>query len=531
MQHNLPHNTARSFEPDRARSCSRAAGSKPRDSGLPPLRPTAPSLPPDLIPASLRPWLVDAAERAQAPLEFFAAPAVVALSSLIGRKVGIFPKRQDDWLVTPNLWGAVIGRPGVLKSPAIKEALNPLGRLADKARAEFESASISAEADAQLIQAGISALKDRARKAAGKTANTKEELAGIKADLTAALTRQNEAQIHERRYILNDPTVEKVGELLNQNPNGLLLWRDELSGWFRSLEKTGREGDREFYLESWEGKGRFIVDRIGRGTLHVQALVLSILGSTTPGKLSRYIDGALCEGTGDDGLLQRFQVIVWPESSGAWVNVDRPPDRDARNRAFAVFEGLDSLTAESVGAVDPFGGMPALRFAPDAQELSDEWRTTLERRLRSTELEAAPAFESHLAKYRSLMPSLALIFHLVEMVHGGAQGPVSLQATQFAAAWCEFLEQHAKKIYAAELNREVAAAHAIAERIARGDIEDGTPVRDIYRPQWSGLTSLDVVLAGLRVLEDHDWIRFEEAETEGRPSAKVYLTARARESV
>ena len=72
---------------------------------------------------------------------------------------------------------------------------------------------------------------------------------------------------------------------------------------------------------------------------------------------------------------------------------------------------------------------------------------------------------------------------------------------------------------------------AVAERIARGDIEDGTPVRDIYRPQWSGLTSLDVVLSGLRVLEDHDWIRFEEAETGGRPSAKVYLTARARESV
>ncbi len=131
MRHELPHNTARSFEPGKRAASNESTGSKPRESGLPPLRPTAPSLPAGLIPASLRPWLVDAAERAQSPLEFFAATAVVALSSLIGRKVGIFPKRQDDWLVTPNLWGAVIGRPGVLKSPAIKEALNPLGRLAD----------------------------------------------------------------------------------------------------------------------------------------------------------------------------------------------------------------------------------------------------------------------------------------------------------------------------------------------------------------------------------------------------------------
>jgi hypothetical protein len=28
----------------------------------------------------------------------------VVAGSLIGRKVGIHPKRQDDWLVVPNLW-------------------------------------------------------------------------------------------------------------------------------------------------------------------------------------------------------------------------------------------------------------------------------------------------------------------------------------------------------------------------------------------------------------------------------------------
>jgi putative DNA primase/helicase len=29
----------------------------------------------------------------------------------------------------------------------------------------------------------------------------------------------------EQRYLVNDTTVEKLGELLNQNPNGLLLFR------------------------------------------------------------------------------------------------------------------------------------------------------------------------------------------------------------------------------------------------------------------------------------------------------------------
>ncbi len=67
---------------------------------------------------------------------------------------------------------------------------------------------------------------------------------------------------------MHDTTVEKLGELLNQNPRGLLLMRDELSGLLRTLDKPGREGDREFFLEGWNGTGSYTYDRISRGTTH-----------------------------------------------------------------------------------------------------------------------------------------------------------------------------------------------------------------------------------------------------------------------
>ena len=63
---------------------------------LSPLLPTVPPLPPKLVPEPLLPWLEDMAERIGVPLEFVAAPAVVALSSVIGRTVGIYPKQIDD---------------------------------------------------------------------------------------------------------------------------------------------------------------------------------------------------------------------------------------------------------------------------------------------------------------------------------------------------------------------------------------------------------------------------------------------------
>ena len=61
---------------------------------------------------------MDIAERMQCPPDFPAAAAVVALGSVIGRRCGIRPKRQDDWMVVPNLWGAVIGRPVTRGLPA-----------------------------------------------------------------------------------------------------------------------------------------------------------------------------------------------------------------------------------------------------------------------------------------------------------------------------------------------------------------------------------------------------------------------------
>ena len=152
-----------------------------------------------------------------------------------------------------------------------------------------------------------------------------------------------------------------------QNPRGLLLARDELSGFLRTLDKLGREGDREFFLEAWNGSGEFTYDRIGRGTLHIPALTLSIFGTIQPGKLWSYISGALRGDRADDGLLQRFQMAVWPDTRGEWRNVDRWPDSEAQATAFEVFQKLDGLDVDFLGVPEVDGEIPSLRFAPDAQ--------------------------------------------------------------------------------------------------------------------------------------------------------------------
>ena len=68
---------------------------------------------------------MDVCERMQCPPDYVAVSVMAALGSIIGRKVMVRPQRADDWSVVANQWALAIGRPGVMKSPAMEEALRP----------------------------------------------------------------------------------------------------------------------------------------------------------------------------------------------------------------------------------------------------------------------------------------------------------------------------------------------------------------------------------------------------------------------
>lgn len=491
-------------------------------SELPPARLEAPPLPADLLPQVLRRWLLDISERMQVPLELAATPALVGLASVVGRRAGIHPKQKDTWLVVPNLWGGVIASPGRLKSPTLAEALRPVRRLAALAREEHERQALETETRLSILKTQETATRNRLRKAfegrksQGEPGELEERLRRVHQEI-----RELERGLVERRYVVNDATVEKLGELLALHPLGLLLERDELAGWLRSLEREDRKGDREFFLEAWNGTNPYTYDRIGRGTIHISALCLSIVGGIQPTKLARFVSEALDGGYAADGLLQRFQLLVWPEDDGHWELVDRSPDAEALETVCGVVSALDTLDLGDQGGA--LGTLPTLRFAEDAQQLFYDWLSNLEGRLRSSEVQRTPAFEGHLSKYRSLMPSLALLFHLVETVERGPVGAVSLEATKRAADWCDYLELHARKVYCAELQGDLIVAHAVATKIKGGQIYDGMKVRDIYRPGWSHLKTPEAVSAALELLELHGWLRVVVPEGKGRPSPEVRI--------
>ena len=223
-----------------------------------------------------------------------------------------------------------------------------------------------------------------------------------------------------RRYIVNDATYEALGVILADNPIGTLAFRDELVSLLKTLDKEENAAARGFFLSAWNGTGGYSFDRITRGKTYIEAACLSLLGSTQPGRLAEYMSRATAGGAGDDGMIQRFSLLVWPDQSLEWKEADRYPNSVARETAWRVFERLDELTAEAAGAqTDQFETIPFLRFEGGALGIFREWRGNLERQLRSDDL--SPALESHLAKYRTLVPAVALINHLAD----GGVGEIS----------------------------------------------------------------------------------------------------------
>ena len=473
--------------------------------------PPVPALDPDMLPDALRPWIVDIAERMQCPMEYPAIGGIVALSSVVGRQIGIRPRLRDDWTVVPNLWGAIVGRPGLMKSPALSEAIKPVNALEAEARRQWEAAKREHNVQEQLQGAYEKANKKAIDEAIRK--GQREEAR----ELAIAQAEESGDAPDRRRYVTSDTTVEALGEVLASNPRGVLIYRDELTGFLKDLEREGRESSRAFYLEAWNGTGGFTYDRIGRGTIDIEAACVSILGGIQPARLSEYLRSAIEGGAGDDGLIQRFQLMVWPDMPSKYREVDRWPDAEAKRQAQAVFERLDVIDPEALGADIEDEGLPFLRFDAEAYERFVDWRIGLEERIR--EGHEHPAFESAIAKFRSLVPSLALIFHLVDHPEGG---PVGDRALLMALAWCDYLEEHARRLYAPALDPALHAARELDKRIQRGELPHPFRERDVYRKGWR-LLDRKGTREALDYLEDLGRIAGETVETSGRSTKTWYI--------
>ncbi len=438
------------------------------------------------LPATVRGAVNDIAERLSCPVDYVATSLLVGAGAIVGNRVGILPKQYDDtWEVYPAFWGGIVGPPGSMKTPVQHETMKPLRHIEEQESIAYANALATYQAVKKQFEKDLAAFK------AGKLTTIPVEPQGPQ----------------KPRLIVNDTTYQALGEILAANPRGVLVHGDELSGLLHSLDTAGQEAARGFYLSGWGGTGSYNFDRIGRGSIGLTHYALSVFGGFQPDKIKHYVRMAQSGSSQNDGLLQRFQLLVWPDLSREFDLVDRAPDQVA---LAAMHTAMLKLRGSAKGGQLNKHGSHLLHFDTEAQEVFNAWYVANENQLRKDGL--APAEQSHFAKYRSLVPGLALLFHLLE----GHEAAVCSKCLTGALNFALYLKSHAQRVYSAVHGADGASAHALVGRLIKSDLASGFTLRSVYTKGWRDLSDNNKVKQGLDQLVELGWLRERDVATGGR---------------
>jgi hypothetical protein len=324
-----------------------------------------------------------------------ADPAGIAMSALTAcaaaipdDKVELQMKQHDaTWMEAARIWSALVGLPSTMKSPAMLAA-----------------AKWIRERDRDM-------LKDYLHKKYLYEEMTAEQ-------------RKTATEPKQKRLCLEDTTIEGAQEVLANSPGGVLLYQDELSGFFGAMDKysggRGANKDRGFWLQSFNG-GPYGYNRISRGAGIVPNLAASMLGGIQPDVIRK-----LANESYDDGFLQRtFMVMLRPAVMGKDVPSPNVVEkyRDLVHRLVDLQSPLDvpdrplSTREQQVQNILHYGNETSgettpLRFDAGAQEL----REKLERRhLELSQVESInKKLASHIIKYNGYFGRLCVVWHCIE---------------------------------------------------------------------------------------------------------------------
>ena len=361
----------------------------------------APQLRAEHLPEAIAPFVFDTAARMGVDPAAVALCAIVACASVICDDWAVQPRIHDNiWTENAVLWGALVGDPSIMKTPVLAAATKPIDALDAQARAEHAVAMRKWKADAA------------AAKAAGNQ--------------PGAVPPQPKLE----RYMVEGTTIEAFSEVLRDDDDAkqiaparkVLVRQDEMSGWVGDMDryKAGGKGggDRAAYLRLFNG-GRYVIDRVGRGTFAIPNWSACVLGGIQPEPIQR-----IARGADDDGLLQRFLYCV---PAGQADGEDRCPDQAALSRYAALFPALSVLHPSRLDAFHPGGKFRPVVFHRDAHAERKAIDALV--KAQAAMPDTSQRLKASLGKWSGIYARIALTFHLIEIADANARGvqpPVSV---------------------------------------------------------------------------------------------------------
>lgn len=423
-----------------------------------------------------------------------ALPAIAVAGSLIGNTRTI--RIKNSWREPCIFWPCVVADSGTLKSPAFDFAVRPLHRLQKRLKAEH-----AAQLEKYLADY--------------------EEWKQRKARDAASAGPEPEKPILPR-VVCSDITIERLGELLEQNARGILCARDELAGWFGSFARyKGKAGGTD--LPAWlefHRAGPMTIDRktSEKKTLFIDRAAVSVCGTIQPGILAKAVRGDFL----DSGFVARMLLAMPTKTRKQWRDVDIDP-----STADAYGQLLENLYRLDFGTNGNGERVPvALDLDADAKQ---EW-VIFYNAFGAEQADADGERAAALSKLEGYAARLALLHHVVERVAAGLDDTalVTVESVKKGIALARWFAGEAERIYAmfGETEEQSAFRRLIEWIQARGGETTVRKVHDNLRRSYPSAEDARAVLGALVAAGYGQWIDAASGPRGGRPSERFRLCAR-----
>jgi hypothetical protein len=393
--------------------------------------PVAEEFPIDSMPASCKRLIREASESIGCPPEFVAVPMLCVLGSAIGNSRTL--ELKSGWEQKAVIFAAIIGSPGSKKSPAISVATKPVGDLQLELRNRYREKR-----------------EDYERQMREHDKDVRE----CRKDGVSA-PRQPEAPAMES-VVVDDTTVEAVGRILKESPRGILVEKDELSGWLKGMDQykaSGKGSDRSFWLSAWISKNIRVDRKSQPEPVVIPDPFISIIGGIQP-QVLKDLDQAP-----EDGMLDRFLVSYPDAVLPGWR------DAEISESAEIQYAGLyQQLRIKHMQRDDHDDPEPlSVYFSTTAKTVLID--LVNEHALEQMRPGFPPMLEGVYAKLESYIGRLCLTLAMARSVDERTPERVEVHDVVAVAALIRYFKSMARRVYAAI--RESNPLDSLAEDVTR----------------------------------------------------------------
>ena len=361
----------------------------------------------DIFPKDIQTYLLECNSKLDSSVEYMGVSLLWLISVCIGNTIDVEVK--NGWNENLSVWISVVGKAGLGKTPSISNIIFPLIKINAKEIKNYIKESEKYEYYTNLPK--------------------KEK------DEHSEVFKPKKTQ-----FIANDITLEALVDLHQESDNSVGVFKDELAGWLKDMNKYREGSDLEFWLSTWSGKS-VNLNRLTRKGSFVEKPFIPVIGGIQPSIFNTFYT----DENKDNGFMDRM-LLCYPDLKIDHYNESEISEDILKWYKEIIISFYDTLKGVITRNEDGDIETLTAKFCPDAKI---EWKRMFNEMtdIQNNE-EENEYLKSMFPKQKSYIPRFACLIHVFDefFTEGGNTLLISKESVLKAEKLSKYFIATAKKI-------------------------------------------------------------------------------------